>query len=154
MGDKFGDRKLAVWDTKTKQQVFSVWVNDRIIPALSPDGRRVAAVVPERPQPGKRGDSIKIWEVSGDKEPLEVETTSFVEKLAFTADGKQLFLLRGYESGPGVRTKPGAKSGNDDFPIQVAVVDPTTGKELRKQEVSAHYGQEPYGHNFVRYFRS
>ena len=70
--------------------------------AFSPDGRRVAAtfMAPDHDDPKASGSGVRVWDLAGGKEILQVERPSSTmhewSGVAFAPDGARLAMALGY----------------------------------------------------------
>jgi serine/threonine protein kinase/WD40 repeat protein len=117
-----GPGAITVWDVKTRKVVRAIpdapLGVDKIISAISPDGRWLAA------DTGRYEATITIWDLNGKEKPRKIKVLKDVRALAFTADGKQLVVLT-----LGTRRIPSDKG----LPIQVTVFNRATGEQMDNQ---------------------
>jgi WD40 repeat protein len=110
----YGDSKakpVIVRDLAGKKEVarFPVLRNNYVQVALSPDGKRLAAVGQHSPQPGETETErleqcVQVWDVRTLKAKLHFETGASVLKASYSPDGK-LLALSVFGEKPGVQVR-------------------------------------------------
>jgi serine/threonine protein kinase/WD40 repeat protein len=115
-----GEHTIKVWNTLTRKELLNLRQRPGGVfrPAFSPDGTRLAAIVPG--QGGERsGCAIMVWASADGRELLTCgKCPGEVSQLAFSPDGKRLAAVSGDGSGQG----------------HLTLWDVVTGKELLRRK--------------------